>query len=94
MRSAVLVALSLTLAECGCIAELVPAGAQRATRAGKSLLILWLLSGAAILVATATLVFVLRPISSFRGIFGGLLRAIWRIGRSGTAWERVRTASA
>ncbi len=38
--------------------ELVPAGAAR----GNAPLILWLLSGSVILVATATLVFVLRPI--------------------------------
>jgi NtrC-family two-component system sensor histidine kinase KinB len=40
--------------------ELAPAGAHGHT--ARSLLILWLLSGAAILVAAATLIFVLRPI--------------------------------
>src|SRR3984957_12281503 len=52
-----LVALSLTLAV-WVHRELVPAGKA----GGHAPLILWLLSGSAILVATATLVFVLRPI--------------------------------
>jgi len=54
-----LVGLSLTLA-IWVHRELAPAGAQGHT--ARSLLILWLLSGSAILVATLTLVFVLRPI--------------------------------
>jgi len=54
-----LVGLSLTLAV-WVHRELAPAGAHGHTT--RSLLILWLLSGAAILVATLTLVFVLRPI--------------------------------
>src|SRR5271154_4946227 len=52
-----LVALSLTLAV-WVHRVLVPAGKA----GGHAPLILWLLSGSAILVATATLVFVLRPI--------------------------------
>ena len=55
-----LVALSLTLAV-WVHRELAPIGA-RGGHTTKSLLILWTLSGAAILVATGTLVFVLRPI--------------------------------
>jgi signal transduction histidine kinase len=54
-----LVALSLVLA-IWVHRELAPAGAQGHTT--RSLLILWLLSGAAIVVAALTLVFVLRPI--------------------------------
>jgi two-component system, NtrC family, sensor histidine kinase KinB len=54
-----LVALSLTLAV-WVHRELAPAGAHVHTT--RSLLILWVLSGSAILVATLTLIFVLRPI--------------------------------
>jgi len=54
-----LVALSLTLA-LWVHRELAPAGASG--HSTRSLSILWLLSGSAILVATLTLVFVLRPI--------------------------------
>jgi PAS domain S-box-containing protein len=54
-----LVGLSLTLAV-WVHRELAPAGAHGHTT--RSLLTLWILSGSAILIATATLIFVLRPI--------------------------------
>jgi two-component system, NtrC family, sensor histidine kinase KinB len=80
-----LVALSLTLAV-WVHRELAPAGAQGHTT--RSLLILWLLSGGAILVAAGTLIFVLRPVQQLsrdiRRIASGDLspRAEW--GRGGT----------
>jgi NtrC-family two-component system sensor histidine kinase KinB len=79
-----LVALSLTLAV-WVHRELVPAGAP----GGHAPLILWLLSGAAILVATATLILVLRPIQQvskdIRRIASGDLahRSEWGIGNKG-----------
>jgi len=78
-----LVGLSLTLAV-WVHRVLVPEGAAH----GRALLILWLLSGASILVAALTLVFVLRPIQQLsrdiRRIVSGDLshRAEW--GRHGT----------
>src|SRR5580658_9175467 len=79
-----LVALSLTLAV-WVHRELVPAGAA----GGHAPLILWLLSGAAIVVATATLILVLRPIQQvskdIRRIASGDLahRSEWGIGNKG-----------
>ena len=81
-----LVALSLTLAV-WVHRELVPAGAPGHT--SRSLLILWLLSGSAILVATATLILVLRPIDQVsrdirRIALGDLAhRSDWGIGIKG-----------
>ena len=81
----VLVGLSLTLA-IWVHRELAPAGAPGHTT--RSLLILWLLSGAAILVATLTLIFVLRPIQQLsrdiRRIASGDLahRTEWKSGDS------------
>jgi NtrC-family two-component system sensor histidine kinase KinB len=79
-----LVALSLTLAV-WVHRELVPAGAA----GGHASLILWLLSGSAILVATGTLVLVLRPVEQLskdiRRIASGDLshRSQWGIGAKG-----------
>jgi NtrC-family two-component system sensor histidine kinase KinB len=79
-----LVALSLTLAV-WVHRELVPAGAA----GGHAPLILWLLSGSAILVATGTLILVLRPIEQvskdIRRIASGDLehRSEWGIGNKG-----------
>ena len=79
-----LVALSLTLAV-WVHRELVPAGAA----GGHASLILWLLSGSAILVATGTLVLVLRPVEQLskdiRRIASGDLshRSEWGIGAKG-----------
>jgi two-component system, NtrC family, sensor histidine kinase KinB len=79
-----LVALSLTLAV-WVHRELVPAGAA----GGHAPLILWLLSGSAILVATGTLVFVLRPVQQLsrdiRRIASGDLahRSEWGVGAKG-----------
>jgi len=81
-----LVALSLILAV-WVHRELAPAGAAGHTT--KSLLILWLLSGSAILVATLTLIFVLRPIEQLsrdiRRIASGDLahRSEWGAGVKG-----------
>ena len=79
-----LVALSLTLAV-WVHRELVPLHAAR----GRAALILWVLSGSAILVAAATLVLVLRPIQQvsrdIRRIASGDLthRSNWGIGSQG-----------
>src|SRR5580658_2018884 len=79
-----LVALSLTLAV-WVHRELVPAGAA----GGHAPLILWLLAGSAILVATGTLIFVLRPVEQLsrdiRRIASGDLahRSEWGVGAKG-----------
>jgi len=81
-----LVALSLTLAV-WVHRELAPAGTQG--HSARSLAILWVLSGAAILVAALTLVFVLRPIQrlsrDIRRIASGDLahRSDWGSGNQG-----------
>jgi two-component system, NtrC family, sensor histidine kinase KinB len=81
-----LVALSLTLAV-WVHRELAPVGST-GSHTTKSLLILWTLSGATILVAAATLIFVLRPIQQLsrdvRRIASGDLAHRTEWGRHGT----------